>query len=1009
MRPAVLSVFLLVSLVAIGQQPKDPNIADTPWLSPADEVKQFTVPAGFEVQLVAAEPDIDKPINLNFDDRGRLWVTCSTEYPYAAPPGKGKDRICILEDFAPDGKARKVTTWRNDLNIPIGLLPLPATKTPEALAYSIPAIWHLRDTTSEGKADEKNIIYKEYGHKDTHGMTSAFTLGFDGWVYACHGYSNTSTIKGSEPGAITMQSGNTYRFRTDGTRLEQFTWGQVNPFGLALDPWGYVYSADCHSRPIYQLIRGGYYPSFGKPHDGLGFAPEMCSHEHGSTAICGLVVYDADQFPAEYLGTAFIGNVVTNRINFDRIVWKGSSPRAVEQPDFMSSKDPWYRPVDIKLGPDGALYIADFYNRIIGHYEVPLNHPGRDRKSGRIWRIVWKGEKAKPAVDPRPDAHSAKVSDLIQDLSSPNLTVRMRATNVLAARGDKAAVPPLRQALRQPVDGPSRGVGAAHALWVLDRLGECEADDLAVALGHARDLVRVHAGRVLAERSKWTNTERGQVLKLLGDSSAHVQRVAAEALSRQPQPENLRPLLDLRAKVPGEDTHLLYTVRIALRNQLLDGAAWEKLGALKPADEAAIADVALGVPKPEAAAFLVGALPRLKLEGEQLTNTVRHVARYGTPVVVEELVTWAKSDRPENRLRQSALFKAVEKGAQERGQAVPASARAWAIELVPQLLTSRDGREIQAAGEIIGSLRLTESETALKTLATDRATADGARLAALSALATLDPNKNAALIGKVLADGQLAIELRERTAEILARLNVPASREQLTTSLASAPARLQTTIAAGLAGSKEGADALLKSVEAGKASARLLREKAVEVKLAQSNSPKWQERVAKLTAGMPAADQKIQELIVARSKGYKTATTDVEKGKAVFQKHCANCHQIGGQGQKIGPQLDGLGVRGLERILEDTIDPNRNIDAAFRATLLTLKNGQVVSGLVLREEGEVIVLADNLGKEVRVQKGTVDERTVVQLSPMPANLIDQIPEADYYHLLAYLLAQRPKE
>jgi putative heme-binding domain-containing protein len=132
-------------------------------------------------------------------------------------------------------------------------------------------------------------------------------------------------------------------------------------------------------------------------------------------------------------------------------------------------------------------------------------------------------------------------------------------------------------------------------------------------------------------------------------------------------------------------------------------------------------------------------------------------------------------------------------------------------------------------------------------------------------------------------------------------------------------------------------------------------------------------------------------------------------GKALFTKHCANCHQIAGQGTKIGPQLDGLGVRGVERILEDTLDPNRNIDAAFRTTILNLKNGQVVMGLVLREEGEVLVLADNQGKEVRVPKANVEERTLAALSPMPANVLDQIPEADYYHLLAYLLAQRPKE
>ena len=129
----------------------------------------------------------------------------------------------------------------------------------------------------------------------------------------------------------------------------------------------------------------------------------------------------------------------------------------------------------------------------------------------------------------------------------------------------------------------------------------------------------------------------------------------------------------------------------------------------------------------------------------------------------------------------------------------------------------------------------------------------------------------------------------------------------------------------------------------------------------------------------------------------------------VFEKSCANCHQIGGKGTKIGPQLDGIGLRGLDRLLEDTLDPNRNVDQAFRTTTLTLKKGQVISGLLLKEEGAVLVLADNQGKEVRVPKNSVEERSLSQLSPMPANFADQVDEADFYHLLAYLLSQKPSD
>jgi putative heme-binding domain-containing protein len=224
--------------------------------------------------------------------------------------------------------------------------------------------------------------------------------------------------------------------------------------------------------------------------------------------------------------------------------------------------------------------------------------------------------------------------------------------------------------------------------------------------------------------------------------------------------------------------------------------------------------------------------------------------------------------------------------------------------------------------------------------------------------------------------------------------------------LPTAPARLQNTIAAGLAGSKGGADKLLDAIAAGKASPRLLQEPAVILRLAQHKDPKVNERVATLTKGLPAADKQLQELQKKRQSAFLKANPEATRGVAVFEKNCSICHQIGGKGAKFGPQLDGIGNRGVERLLEDILDPNRNVDQAFRTTILNLKNGQTVMGLLVKEEGEVYVLADAMGKEVRVPKNTVDEKKMSPLSPMPANFAEQIPEKEFYDLLAYLLTQR---
>jgi putative heme-binding domain-containing protein len=978
----------------------DPNIASTPPRSPEDERKGFHLPPGFDIELVAAEPDIRKPINMNFDAQGRLWVTESIEYPFPVGDNQqGRDSVKILEWSKPHAPAERVSLFSDGLNIPIGVLPLSGKS---ALVHSIPNIWRISDTKNTGHADQREMLYGTYGYRDTHGMTGSFTWGFDGWVYACHGFANTSTIKAKDGSSITMQSGNTYRMKTDGSHVEQWTWGQVNPFGLCFDPLGNLYSADCHSRPAMMLLRGGYYSSFGKPHDGLGFAPEIMTHDHGSTAICGIVYYAADQFPKEWHDTIFLGNVVTNRINHDKLEKHGSSYKAIQTDDFLKSDDPWFRPVDIKLGPDGCLYVADFYNRIIGHYEVPLTHPGRDRERGRIWRIVYRGQKQEPPAPVRSDWTKATVAELVGDLGHPNLTVRMLATHQLATRGGDE----VKAAVKAGMNPATSAFQRMHGAWVLERLGALDDDILTHAAESAESGVRVHSMRILAERKEWSAAQRLLALNGLEDADAFVQRAAADALGRHPSAENIRPLLAQLHTVAADDTHLLHVVRMALRDQLRAPTHWQQLPQ-READARSIADVALGVPTPEAAQFLLRHIQRLPENGERLTRYVHHIARFAAAAQQPELLAFAHKDKGDDVRHQATLLKAIQQGTQERGAQLSDDGRRWAEELVGKLLASKANDLLQMGIEMAGAQKMAGTQDALVKLLDQKDVSEQARRTAVTSLVAIDPKAHAAALGRLLADAGEPAGLREHVAGVLAGLNQPETRGELLKVLPTASARLQTAIAAGLAGTPQGADELLVAVKAGKASPRLLLERLVELRLGQSKLPDLKERVAKLTQGLPAVDLRIQELLQKRRDGFLKAKGDVTAGLKIFEKNCANCHQIANKGAKVGPQLDGIGNRGLERVLEDVLDPNRNVDQAFRSTTLGLKNGQFVTGLVLREEGEVVVLADNQGKEVRVPKDSIEERTTSQLSPMPANFGEQITEKDFYDLMAYLLAQRP--
>ena len=316
----------------------------------------------------------------------------------------------ILSDFGPDGRARKVADLRRRPEHPHAASNRsranPARKATRAIVFSIPNIWLLEDTDGDGRADNREPLYTGFGFLDTHGMSSNYLYWIDGWIYGCHGFRNHSEVRDRTGHVTVFDSGNTYRFRPDGSEDRSLHARPDQSLRPRPSIRSAISTAPTRTRsPCIMLLRGGYYEGIGKQHDGLGFAPRITDDDHGSSAIAGIAYYADDKFPEEYRGNLFNGNPVTRRINRDRLEWHGSTPQAIRMPDFLTCDDPWFRPVQVKLGPDGALWIADFYNPIIGHYEFPLADPRRDRTHGRIWRVVWRGESA--AAAPASDSRSS--------------------------------------------------------------------------------------------------------------------------------------------------------------------------------------------------------------------------------------------------------------------------------------------------------------------------------------------------------------------------------------------------------------------------------------------------------------------------------------------------------------------------------------------------------------------------------------------------------------------------
>ncbi|HEY1050221.1 MAG TPA: PVC-type heme-binding CxxCH protein [Prosthecobacter sp.] len=1045
-------------------------VRDTEALTPAEEQTKLHVPPGFEIQLFASEPMINKPINMAFDARGRLWVSSNVEYPYAAKRERwsddqgtrvkdSRDAIKILEDTDGDGMADKVTDFADGLNIPTGVLPWhkPEHKA-GCIAWSIPNIWYFADTDGDDKADVREVLFGPLGYeKDTHGMCSSFRLGLDGWVYATHGFNNTSHIKAKDGSTLELHSGNVFRFKPDGSRVEPWTHGQVNPFGLCWDKYGNLYSADCHSSPIYQLIRGAHYPSFGKPHDGLGFAPAMCQHSHGSTGICGIVYIDGGVWGPEWDDHTFVGNVVTSIVNHDKVTFTGATPKANEQPDFLTSDDPWFRPVDLQLGPDNALYVADFYNKIIGHYEVPLEHPGRDKERGRIWRVVKKGATTTLA-EANLEMHASK--DLAKALDSPNLTTRSLAVRLLVGRlltahnGDDNL---LSAHCRTPLQ-------MAHGMWVAHQVSEVTGEDMSFIGNNEDDYVDVHLLRRESEEPprEW----KLAVLYTLGclhppkDPPVPRTQAAACLALRQCRPDArglvAGAMLTQLVESAGSDAVLTHMLLRSSKHLLEDAKAFQEVAAIVqkkdatlPADEQEELDemrrhfltIAKTIPSEASAMWL---LQHLEQQPEKGPALFPHIARYGSQDAVAKAILLAKETSAELPKRVEAL-QAIHDGLSERGAAANAELLAWAQELAGQLLTSAEKQPAPAWTS------RAPADTAPKWALRPRKCADGTEAQVLQSMAQAGAEEKLTGVLRSQAfaapskltfwinghrgfpnapahDKSLVRVVDAKSGEVLASVFPPRSdvcqRVELDLSKHTGKqARLE--IVDGDDGKAyawlgvtriEPAMVSVDDFQSDDAPRAAL--KTLATMLQHTAPAALREKLAAYLPPRPAppplpvsAEQREQlnTLIAARYTAFEKAQPDLAAGKAAFKTHCATCHQIGGEGGLIGPQLDGIGARGPARLCEDILDPNRNVDAHFHLHVLTLKDGSSVSGFLKAEAGQMLVLADATGREYRVSKMDATKTDITPVSLMPPVFGQLLDEKTFLNLLGYLVNEKPKQ
>ncbi|MFO1062494.1 MAG: PVC-type heme-binding CxxCH protein [Pirellulales bacterium] len=1162
------------------------GVRETPWMKPEDEAAGFHLPTGFKAELIAAEPAIKKPMNMAFDRCGRLWLTDTIEYPYPAKdPDQARDSIKVLADEDGDGTFESITTFAEGLNIPIGILPV----DDGVLCFSIPNLLHLRDTDGDGKADERKVVLGPFDTtRDTHGMINAIRRGEDGWIYACHGFNNQSTVKAADGSSVTLISGNTFRFREDGSHVEQFTQGQVNPFGMTADDWGNWFTADCHSKPVTLLVQGGCYESFGRPHSGLGFVPSLMNHLHGSTAICGITYVTSSSVPAEFRSRFYSGNVMTSRINTNSLAITRDTITLKEEADFMTSDDPWFRPVDIQLGPDGAMYVADFYNKIIGHYEVPLTHPERDRNSGRLWRIRYVGTGSEPKTPTTKLSPWELLSDAhLQALASDNAALRQQA---LDAFNPKVKLTDVQvQTLQSNATNSNASEQLRIAsLWALHRSGQSFGLHLNRVLQNAGPRLQAAVMKAWRDQSspnlRSSDTETVKLYQAAQSflSSEHPQLLiaAAGAFGKHGGAQDVRLLLT-EAESREKNSLARHVLRMAAKelldqskiaDEVLSGwnlSAVSERGSGK-ADERTTAKIGMNDPLADLVAGILPAVAgersaeallsyvqsRENVNVELKTAAVRHAAKYANEKLADALVAVIRSAGADQATQQFSLIKDTVDALRGSGKAIPNSllelvdahvaelstritkaldhavkpvlwtesrGRAWKkenrkrngasdlsflssltlgeaytgvlssepFEAPARLqfwLCGHDGMPSEPAGgknlvrlvdaatgapvmtarpprndtavqidwdlgsvqgklvrvecvdndsgnayawlavadfsepklnaspveqplvELAQWLGLGVTRTAadrVRPIASSQAISDAVRCDLIAAAA----NSSGRPLVSVLIDAAKLKGLQSKVSVDLINADTKGADETLHTLAVSLAQQLSQTqqalLAKALIASVEGRALLVSLIDGGQVAVGSLR--AIGELLGKNAGDPNTEKLLKYSADANAAPSEAEQQITARIAAIRLDGADIELGKAMFTKHCVNCHKLSGVGQLVGPQLDGVITRGADRLGEDILLPHRNVDKAFRMSSLLMEDEQVLVGLVRELPDGRMELIGNDGKSKPVDPKKIDQRRDTTKSLMPDNFAELLNEKELAGLIQFISRSKPAE
>ncbi len=996
---------LVLALLASGHAIVGQAAPDGPPFTPEQSMAMLVLEPGFRVELVASEPDVQSPVAMDIDEDGRLFVVEMPGYPLDVSP---TGRVKLLEDTDGDGRVDRSTVFADNLRLPSGVM----RHKRGILVTSPPDLLYFEDVNGDGKADVREVVISGFARTNPQHAVNHPVYGLDNWIYIAHSGGSEPVIyrdlfgdRGSDlvfPGRPEIKGldakGRGVRLKPDAFALEGLS--SRTQFGNAFDAYGRYFAHNNSIHQRHEVIAARYLDR--NPHLLLPSAmADISDHGNGNimpitqgarfdllteagqfTSACALTVYTGGAFPAGYEGTTFIAEPVHNLVHRDVLAAAGSTftaSRARDDMEFLASRDAWFRPVNFHIGPDGALYVIDYYRPYIEHPEWASSDLQRNPEilstgsnRGRIYRIV--AADAPPARDRvRPHLSTAGDDELVAALGHANSWWRRTAQRLIVTGRRRHAVPALEAMVRERPSALAR----LHALWTLEGLDRLQPAHVLQALGDADPGVRENA-IVLAER--WRN-EPAVVDALLARADDPAARVRFQVLATL-------GFIDTPASRAAQERLLVAGIE----------DEWVQVAALSASSDQAMAyaEQALRADSPFAS---TESAARARFH-ERLGGVL--AARQQPAEIARAIAVAGNPDSAAGHWWRAALLEGLARGM--AGSDANRRRLAESQEPLLALATGEQPRLRRAAVTLLGVSGITTGTPAATSavsraarIAADASMQPDARVDAIALLALADAAAHRSVFESLVASNEpdavqvASVNALQRSFTDTTPAFLLGKWPTLTTPVRTAAA---TVVLSRPAGSR----AMIEALRSG----------AVKVWMLNF----WHKRslIMHRDAGIRAdARALLEETPAARAERmsrYAAALGgrgDAARGAGVFATHCAMCHQVDGRdGIEIGPDLATVRHRPVPVLLADVLEPNRSIAQHYETYQVERTSGEPIVGVIGDQSPTAITFRQGPGATTTVQRRDIRSMTVVPQSIMPESFDQQITPEEMGDLLVFL-------